>query len=255
MSSRKLQDYALVIGVSRYVDRDQWDTLEGSPVDCLDFEDWLKSAAGLDPNNICRATWSPDSPMPFPHRSAIENAALDLLWPSQRKRCRGGRRLYVFCAGHCLGTGTTEADVVTADARPGWAASFPLTIAAGRIRDSGLFREVIVMIDGCRLVMNSASQPVLWELDEGPYVGNTAYCCAFATLHARPAYEKSIGGKTRGVFSHALLEGLRGKARDSQGHITTRSLEAYLQERIPELRPPNTDQEAEIYCPTPLRIL
>jgi hypothetical protein len=250
------RDLALVMGVARYVDSDTYPQLEGPPADCTKFRDWLINAASVPANQVEMVTWNPTGPQPFPTFADLNQALERLLFPARNRAPRSGRRLYLFSAGHCEAQGALDADVITADTARLIPASFPLTKIANRIRSSGLFREIVVFIDGCRTFTGTEVQPFTFNLALGSPedVANVRYLVAFATQYNKLAYEDQFGNEVRGIFSYALMEGLSGAARDDNGNVTNQSLALYLRERVPQLRAANTDQVPEVYCPMGLQL-
>src|SRR6185436_3062104 len=121
-------------------------------------------------------------------------------------------------------------------------------IYAAYFMKAGIFDEVALFMDCCRDVVPTlvprlltyadltsiAQQPI----DRGYYV--------FATEWSRNSREKEIDGQVRGVFTAALLAGLRGKAADAAGAVTTTSLSEYLREHMKDLLTPEEIDDPNI---------
>lgn len=246
-------DHALVVGVAQYDPESNYQRLRGPPFDCRDFAQWLVDDAGVPAKQVHSVVWSSSRTGPYPNEGNIKSALSRLLYPRGALDPPGGRRLYLFSAGHCEASGTIDVDVVTAEARPpGVIASFPITHAAYLIRKSGLFREIVLFVDGCRSISSEQALPYGLKLPRGPY--DTQILYAFACEHSRLAYEGIFGGRYRGVFSRALMQGLRGQAADGKKRITGESLELFLHARVTRLRAKGQDQVPEIYCPKPFTL-
>jgi hypothetical protein len=246
-------DHALVVGVARYDPGSNYQTLRGSPYDCRDFARWLIEGAGVPARQVHSVVWSSSQTTPYPNESNIKSALSRLLYPRGALDPPGGRRLYLFSAGHCEASGTIDVAVVTAEARPpAVIASFPITHAAYLIRKSGLFREIVLFVDGCRSISGEQALPYGLKLPRGPH--DTQILYAFACEHSRPAYEGIFGGRYRGVFSRALMLGLRGEAADGKKRITGESLERFLHASVTRLRAKGQDQVPEVYCPKPFTL-
>jgi len=146
---------------------------------------------------------------------------------------------------------------LTADCDALGAVGYAITALAHEARIRGIFSEIVLFLDGCR---TASGREVAVQRPEIPYSGNrrpedVKVFYGFATLWGKLAYEDKISGSVRGVFSYALLEGLRGAAADANGVIRNQSLELYLNRRVRELRPGGADQVPHIYCPVPMRFL
>jgi hypothetical protein len=80
----------------------------------------------------------------------------------------------------------------------------------------------------------------------GKLVNNVKQCYVFASGFARKSRERDFGGKVHGVFTYALLEGLKQGAVDGDGRLTGASLKRYLKREIPKLRSADSDQDPDI---------
>lgn len=248
-----VSDRALIVGVRWYDADSDYRSLKGPPHDCKEFRRWLLDHAGVLSENIHSVVWSAAKEMPYPKSSDVGSALSLLLRPANRNDVEGGRRLYLFSAGHCQATSDLEANVITADARPPVAASFPITRVAHLIRRSGLFEEIVLFVDGCRNSPMEPDSPYPLRLPTGPHDTHVLY--AFACEFGRAAYERKFGRQYNGVFSKALMEGLRGAASTKLQRITGNSLKRFLQARIPQLQERHLEQTPEIYCPRPFVLL
>jgi Caspase domain len=243
-----LNDYALIVGVANYDPDSPYKPLRGPPNDCKEFRQWLLADAGVPSANIRTVVWSPRERMPYPSSGDAGEALSRVLKPEGHLNEPGGRRLYLFSASHCEAAADLDADVITADARPPVHASFRITRIASKVRRSGLFEEIVLFVDGCRDRANTDSLPHKLRLPTGPHKTRVLY--AFACGYDSSAHERRFGTKHRGVFSKALMEGLRGGARMKSSRITASSLERFLVKRMPELCKEGQEQEPEIYCPS-----
>lgn len=245
-------DYAVVVGIDRYPELGD---LAGAGNDARAFHAWLLDPKGGDvPPEQAQLILSPDgadrasvTPTTLVVDQAFE-ALQDIAW---NKGGRVGRRLYIFLAGHGFAPSLEEVALLMANAgrkRTGHHIS-GLPYAAW-FRAAAFFEEVVLLMDCCR--ENFARAPLrLPPWTEIRSDADPPFFYGFATKVFGAAREKTVveaaGGaevaRTRGVFTVALLAGLRGGARDACGRVTCASLEAYVSQYLPRLLDPGQAQE------------
>ncbi len=106
----------------------------------------------------------------------------------------------------------------------------PGRVVANAFYRSGYFKEVILLMDCCRDSYPSA------HLNVPPFVTTTAVNAAidgkrffgFGTKWSRKSRERVFGNATRGVFSVALMDALRGAAAEPNGDVSANSLGNWL---------------------------
>lgn len=140
---------------------------------------------------------------------------------------RVGERLYLFMAGHGFSPDRTDACLYTANARPGFNAHIHATGWLNWLQESAFFEEFVLWMDCCmdRMATGPVRDPLLNPPDGG--VPPRASFVAFAAQRPLKAVENPIPAdenKVHGVFTWALLQGLRGAAADQNGRVTGRSL-------------------------------
>jgi uncharacterized caspase-like protein len=250
-------DYALLVGVGLYKDPEAFEDLKGPPNDCVDFREWLINDAGVPSDNIEMAARSPGDQRPYPNASDVREKLAKLLNLEDPNHVRSGRRLYLFSSGHCEASGFVDSHLLMADSVAADPTAYAITALAHEVRNRGLFAEIVVFLDGCRIERGHSislqTQTIRANGNRDPI--KVRVLLGFATRWGKLAYEDEFGAKARGVFSYALLEGLRGAAKDSDGAITNTSLDFYLQTRVRKLRPAGADQVPEVHCPEPIRLL
>ena len=243
------QDFALVIGINHYR---SLNPLEGAHRDATRFAAWLNSPDGgdLPAENVgiflsTPAPWAPGLEEIVDWIIALveeRSPALDE---------RIGRRLYLFMAGHGIGPGVEEAGLLT----PTTSALAVKYVAASRFADffrsAALFEEVLLFMDCCRdhdWELPEPWLPLKLRVDAAAaHKVRTMY--AYATGFGRKAREREIDGEVGGVFTHALLEGLRCSGADADGRITATSLKRYIERRVTALRVAGTDQAPFVKAP------
>jgi hypothetical protein len=163
---------------------------------------------------------------------------------------RIGRRLYIFLAGHGFqpsAFGKYETALLMADATADEPGLHVLGRAyADHFVDSNIFDEVVLIMDCCREpneIVPVRNTPFRRFTGPSAPRPNKAFC-AFATGGGQESREITcdVNGKSvvRGVFTKALLEGLRGA--QGSGPVTAPSLERWVLERVPKLYPASASQ-------------
>jgi hypothetical protein len=150
-------DYAIVVGINHY--HAGINALKGPINDCELFCRWLvePSMGGLNPAKVSQFVSAGREP-PEPMRNHIE----DLLTNFFERNNQGwsdGRRLYLFFAGHGLTKpppNQRDCGLVMADARPLLLRGLLGEAAANAMRLTGLFKEVMLVMDCCAEVSGPA---------------------------------------------------------------------------------------------------
>lgn len=241
-------DYAVVVGIARYP---ELGNLGGPEYDAGDFVDWLTKTAGVPDANITKVLSSsfPPPPSPIdaePTTLTVQKAFEKLVARGRTSGGRVGRRLYIYMAGHGFAPELEETALLMANAsqfRTGY--HIPGRPYANWFRQAAYFDEVVLFMDCCRENYPVAPpQPVPFDRVSGAH--EARYFYGFAAGWSRAAQEiPGQDGKPRGLFTLALLDGLRGKAvRD--GQITARSLADYVYNYLQDYfrsQPANERQE------------
>jgi hypothetical protein len=150
-------------------------------------------------------------------------------------------------AGHGVGPGLDEAGLLSADTSE-VTKYFPGRRYANLFRAKALFQQIVLCMDCCRDEDADLPDPY-FPFDKktaGKLANNVKQCYVFATGFARKSRERDFDGKVHGVFTHALLEGLKQGAVDGDGRLTGAGLKRYLSREIPKLRSADSDQDPDI---------
>ncbi|HZM44918.1 MAG TPA: hypothetical protein VFC14_08815 [Burkholderiales bacterium] len=255
-----VDDRGIVVGINTYPDIAP---LAGPEKDAQEFYDWLVSEDGGDVpsdrvDKIVSSDFQPAPPGAAVRKPTDEIArAFDQL-QSESFRLglpkRLGRRLYVFAAGHGAGLpfqndpDRSDAALLLADANMGNATHVMTKIRALYFLNAGIFDEVAVFMDCCRLPVSltpvypsylNANSVELLESERRTFF-------AFATKWGLKTREKPFNGITRGVFTTALMAGLKGAAANDDGTITSSSLRNYLLVHMKDLLTPAEQQDPDI---------
>ena len=157
-------------------------------------------------------------------------ARLDEIAVANRKAGKGqqvGRRLYLYMSGHGFSPSRQRACLFSANARERLGLNVHATGWLNWLQDSGYFREYVLWVDACMNRMSFLQPhdpPLPPVVVSNPPLANFV---AFAAQRPLKAVEKAIvedQGKTHGIFTWTLLEGLRGAAADANGRVTGTSL-------------------------------
>lgn len=262
---------AVVVGIDRYPD-EILGALKGAINDAEEFCAWLRTpaAGGLEESNSKQATeifkiLSIDDgsdalgarPMLGEVEEALERVRLKAEtaveeWVAGR-RPAPLKRLYLFFAGHGIGPDIDQAALLMANAgRDRFGYYLQGRSYANYFLGRGSFDEVLLFMDCCRdRYPFIPPQPLKWEAPE-PTGRDSNHCFAFATKWSKQSRETILRGKSRGLFSAAVVEGLKGLAADDRGHVTAETLEGYVAARVPTLAIKGREvQKADFDYPNP----
>lgn len=243
------RDYALIVGINEY----DWNILEplkGPRNDAKNFMEWLLSPTGgkIPKKNILPYLLIADHGEE-PKSSDVVNRVMKMIKLSRDGETSIGRRLYIFLAGHGVASELDEAGLLTADANQ----LFPLHIVGSRYANLfaglALFEEVILIMDCCRFSGLVSENGSVFNFG-GKYDDGGAYKVkrfhAYSTGFGRAAREKRFGREVHGIFSHILMDGLRGGAVDGQGQITVRNLKRFIDKKLSKLMAAGDDQDPDM---------
>jgi hypothetical protein len=233
-------DYAIVIGIKRYPTLGEGGNpldLDGPENDVDGIVNWLKTEGQVPSDHIVEVKYPGNSSQEnAPTPSDLEKAIiwLDTIAAQNSQEGNGrqvGRRLYIYMSGHGFSPAQLRGCLFTPNATERAGYNVHATGWLSWLQDSGYFHEFVLWMDCC---MNRSSflppgEPPLRPTVDPKPAGPSFV--AFAAQRPLKAVEASIledEGKMHGVFTWALLEGLRGAAVDSSGRITGRSLADWI---------------------------
>ncbi|WP_035678333.1 hypothetical protein [Bradyrhizobium liaoningense] len=238
-----VDDRGIVVGITTYPDIAP---LQGPELDAEEFFDWLTSSSGGDVpadrvDKIVSSDFQPAAPAAAARLPAQEVAQAFHRLQSASLGTTGiprrlGRRLYVYAAGHgaALPFGAdperSDAAFLVADATKFNATHVMTKVHALYFLNAGIFDEIAVFMDCCRIPINLIPNYPNYinanAIDTLENERRTFF--AFATKWGLNAREKPFNGVTRGIFTTALIAGLKGAAANPDGTVTSRSLRDYL---------------------------
>jgi hypothetical protein len=249
-------DWAIVVGIQDYPGLAN--KLQGVRGDAADFRTWLlKDArvpadhvlAEISPPKRAKTSDSARPPLAVIDRlfEEIVERVIALQGGSLAAETKLGRRLYIYLGGHGFEPDGAEPALLAADAVDASMKHVAGRLYAEYFRRAACFSEVVLIMDCCRIVTSSfplAGVPFKRLINPG---GAARWFYAYATLTANVAREGGKGANSRGLFTSAILAGLKGGAAIN-GRITDRSLKQFVEgqmrkkgidpdeEQVPEIK-------------------
>jgi hypothetical protein len=236
-------DWAVVIGIDRYP---ALTDLAGSENDARAFADWLSAPDGgavpaAQIALVVSSHFPPGEPRPDAVDVALPFNRLQDFAEQSGQSSKGlavGGRLYMYLSGHGFGLGSHETALLLANATPtrlGY--NLPGQLWANWFLQSGYFREVVLFMDCSRnLVRQAPLMPPPFTVRDNPD-RKARFFSAVAARLGQGTQERLIDGRSRGVFTMALLAGLHGAASDRDGKVTAQSLRTYLIDSMKDFLP------------------
>jgi hypothetical protein len=233
--------YAIIVGI-KYAD-EALNTLQGPENDAQSFCKWAVEPDGggvPDDDTHRQLILSSRFGGAVEPTAARVVAAFDALDAIARQKAdaglrrRVGKRLYIYLAGHGFAPSNNdeETGLLVADAKFGDYQQHVLgRYCAQWAYKAYYFDEIILFMDCCRTPLQT--NPVLnfkpRELNAAGFEKVMRFYC-FACRWSFKTREREMppDRSWRGVFTTALLEGLRGAASDDRGRVTADSLYRYL---------------------------
>lgn len=231
------EDFAIVIGISRYP---KLKDLEGPVKDAEDFKDWLVNLAEVPDANIKKVVSdNPPKPGNRPILNEIDDAFDELFSAASQIQAR---RLYIYFAGHGCAAESNHVALIMANATMETLNNSlnTSTYHEGLVRRA-LFPEQIIFYDCCRNYDSRVRgrDPYWTTNDPVPGTPDVTQFILYAAAFTQYANERVLDySDRRGLFTKALLEGLRGQAAKriaGDWYVTTESLPLYVQTRLQQL--------------------
>ena len=250
-----VDDRGIVVGITTYPNIGP---LQGPELDALDFYDWLTSPTGGDVRStnvqkIVSSDFQPALDRPAQEvAQAFDRLQAEAFVSGMPKRL--GRRLYVYAAGHgcalpfAADPERSDAAFLVADASKFNATHVMTKVYALYFLNAGIFDEIVVFMDCCRnlLSLNPNYPSYMNAVSMDTLADEPRKFFAFATRWGLNAREMPFNGVTRGIFTTALIAGLKGAAANPDGTITSSSLRNYLIFHMKDPLTPEQLQDPEI---------
>jgi hypothetical protein len=230
-------DRAIVVGIRDYP---HLDPLSSPENDARAFYEWVTTPAeqgggGIDSaSGRARLILSTDFHPPFPlgmepptiAQIEPELIALDDLAEQNRSQGQGlqvGRRLYLYFSGHGCAPRFEEAAVLMANATRRRVYHLTGMPIADWFFRAGYFEEIVLLMDCCRERYEKVATyvPPWIDLTLPDVMDRSQRFYGMAAEWSQRARERVMAdGQSRGVFTMALLAGLRGAAFDPETRFT-----------------------------------
>jgi hypothetical protein len=239
-------DYAIVAGISHYPDP-ELGKLDGPENDARAFYDWVTTKGGVAKTRahlILSSNYRPPAKRPIgakPDENEIVNIFRGLNADSvakvaKRKGPRLGRRLYIFLAGHGFVPKWSEKifALLTANADKYSPSHVPAPLYQRWARETGVFDEVLLFMDCCGASTREYDLMPAFVISKNPQAaasGRIFFAAACKPGFVTRERARKVEGKSRGVFTLCLLDGLDALAAKN-GQITNHSLAQYLEEQL-----------------------
>ncbi len=232
----KSKRFALVIGVDQY-DDPQIPRLEGAGNDAKSLADALVKYAGFPEEQVFLLT-NDQPPDRRPTRANIYRRFSNL-----RSNIPQDGLLLVSFAGHGVEF-NGQAYLLPADAQADMPLLEETSISVERAKTlikQLSVKQVVFILDACRNNPEEGrglrAQPLTETYTRGLSFNRInenidAFAILFATEKGLTAYENK--DKKQGYFSLALVEGLKGAAKNEKGEVTLAGLVKYVQETVPK---------------------
>jgi hypothetical protein len=152
-----------------------------------------------------------------------------------------GRRLYFYFAGHGCSQSTNHLALIMANANLDL---LNRSMSAPEYHEGlarrPLFKEHLIFYDCCRNYDRRAvgRRPEWSDVEPGAGTAEVKQFIMYGAAFTQYANEREVHTERRGLFTTALLEGLKGKAPAQVGDkwvVTTSSLKKYVAPRLEEL--------------------
>jgi Caspase domain len=227
-------DYAIVIGIDRYPDLNR--PLKGAVADAEEFAQWVIGPGGVPEGQAKLITSKRRRGKPV-HDEIDDYFDMFLKAATERP----ARRLYVYFAGHGHSSGPNHVNLLMANATKRLLNRGLNAPKYHRALQKGPFEQQLYFYDCCRgddqRAIGAGPTFPTWS-SKGPIIVPPMQVVYYAVLFGRRSIERvTVGGTMRGLFTSALLEGLKGGAAvwHGRGHaVTTASLKTFLDKRMKE---------------------
>lgn len=240
-----MPDHAILIGIGNYPAFGEDDSparLDGPVNDVMAIETWLRDPQGgaFTDKDVIHVILSDNAAETAikakPTVGELEQVLVDIADLAEANRAAGkdmrvGDRLYLFMAGHGFSPERNSGCLFTANATRRFNAHIHATGWLNWLQDGAYFHEFVLWMDCCmdRMASGPVRDPLMNVIDAR--IPPRASFIAFAAQRPLKAVEHAMDadeGKVHGVFTWALLQGLRGAAADENGRVTGRSLADWL---------------------------
>ena len=241
------EDFAILVGISRYADP-SYPKLDGPVHDVELMKEWLMSANGGNvPEARIKTIISPEQfpdgqdPLLAPPLAA-QFEAVFIAMERERlalKAARVNGRLYLYFSGH----GFSSRDIARGDEAALYAANAAKdyyqhifgTYFARRAEAKALFKEIVLIMDCCRDAEANRTPiaPALANTPDDDYAGGVQVLTIYAVPRGGKAHERAIPARkdrVHGLLTHALIKTFEEARPTNDGQISATRLRDHLKE-------------------------
>ena len=238
-------DYAILVGISRYADP-TFPSLQGPASDVALFKRWLIGAqGGAVPEHRIHCILSPS---PYPENVdalqapplVAEFDAAYIRMERERMAMKAERaaagRLYLYFSGHGFCSRDMdrgeEAALYAANAAKDYFQHIFGTYYARRAKAKALFAEIVLIMDCCRdaEVNRAPIQPALVNTPDDGLAADVRLFAIYAVPRGGKAHEREIPerGAVHGLLTHALFKAFEQARPSKDGAISATRLRDHL---------------------------
>jgi hypothetical protein len=238
-------DYALLVGISRYRDAEQFPTLGGPLNDVARVREWLTdtaSGASVPTENVLTLTTTqelqdlpltgwPPSTVWSPNRELFSRMFTGIALDEAGNMIRREGRLYLYFSGHGFSLNeddTPSAALFSADNHGLVHTNLAGTAYAAAVKRARLFKEVVLIMDCCRDVLNNYGYNLPdFNRVENPGADTVKVYSLYAAPRRGKSQERELpdsDGKVVGLMTHAMLRALKEAPCDVAGQVAGRVL-------------------------------
>lgn len=256
-------DYAILVGISRYRDSDKYPTLDGPLNDVERVWTWLtdKVTGGQVPEDNIKRLTTPEALLQLPkvgwpketewvpNREAFSKLFRQVALDDTGEFVRRNGRLYLYFSGHGfsqLADEVTRAALYSADNYGKAHTNLAGTLYADAVRRAKLFKEVVLLMDCCRDVESN----YVYNIPDINKVENDgSETVKLFAMYAAPkrgkAQERELqeaDGKVVGLMTNAWLRALEEAPCDVAGRVSGKLINNFVgfnwKAWYPKLTPP-----------------
>jgi hypothetical protein len=145
-----------------------------------------------------------------------------------------GPRVYVMFAGHGYNAASVQQTVIFPKTSKTHWDVLPVVPLKTYLESSAYFREVVIISDACRDIVDFAPEPGWTRRMESHHNSpKVKVFQAYGSKAGLKSKEKDFGdGQFRGVMSYAFLRGVNGGARDENGLVTGIKLKNFIKNAV-----------------------
>jgi hypothetical protein len=236
-------DFAILVGISRYKDCDQFPELNGPLNDVERVKQWLIGDEGVPGEQVFPLTTSaallkkppeegwPSDTVWSPNRELFSRSFNEVAFDDEGNPRRREGRLYLYFSGHGFSLSddrSPSAALFSADNYGLIHSNIAGTVYAEAVKRARLFKEVVLIMDCCRDVLDNYA----YNLPDFNQVENSGSDTVNVyALYAAPRRGKSqerelpdSEGKVVGLMTDALLRALTEAPSDVAGRVSGRVL-------------------------------